>query len=74
MIGYAAIRRLRLIDFLVDHYGTVQRSALMDYYGISRPQASADIKKYMELAPGNMNYDKSAKAYVKCDSFSRVWK
>ena len=72
-MSYAQTQRLRLIDFLVDHYGTVRRTAVMDYFGVSQPQASADIKRYIELAPANIAYDKSAKAYVKSAAFQRVW-
>ena len=70
---YAEEQRLRFIDFLLDHYGFVRRSAVMDFFCVSQPQASADIKRYMEVAPGNIEYDKSRKAYVKTESFCRVW-
>lgn len=72
-MNYAEKQRLRLIDFLLDRYGTVRRSAIMDYYGVSQPQASADIKKYIELAPANIEYNKSLKTYVKTKTFKRVW-
>jgi hypothetical protein len=72
-MSYAETQRLRLIEFLVDHYGTVRRSAVMDYFGVSQPQASADLKRYMELAPKNLVYDTSKKAYVRSVGFARVW-
>ena len=72
-MSYGETQRLRLIDFLVDHYGTVRRLAVMDYFGVSQPQASADLKRYMELAPNNIKYDSSVKAYVKTEAFVRVW-
>lgn len=71
--NYAVEQRLRLIDFLLFQYGTINRSALMDYFGISTPQAAADFKLYMELAPWNMVYDKSAKMYRKSDQFARYY-
>lgn len=73
MMSYAETQRLRLIDFLVDHYGMIRRSAIMDFWGVSQPQASADIKRYIELAPANIEYDSSVKAYVKTQAFERVW-
>lgn len=73
-MNYAETQRLRLIDFLVDHYGSVRRSAVMDFWGVSQPQASADLKRYMNLSPSNIKYDPSAKAYVKTETFKRVWK
>lgn len=72
-LKYAVEQRLRFIDFLVAHYGTLNRGALMDYFGISMPQASNDIQEYMKLAPANISYDLSAKAYVRAAGFVRIW-
>lgn len=72
-LNWAQIQRLRLIDVLLDHCGYVNRIVLMDYYGISQPQASTDIKYYTKIAPNNIRYDSSRKAYVKTDTFERVW-
>ena len=65
--------RLRFIDFLLDHYGSFNRSAICDYFGLSVPQASLDIAAYIEAAPGNLEYDKSGKAYRATAGFERVW-
>jgi hypothetical protein len=67
------LKRLRLIDFLLHHYGTLNRQALMDYFSISMPQASLDIRAYLSLAPGNAVYDKSAKTYRRATGYERVW-
>lgn len=72
-LQYAVEQRLRMIDFLVAHYGTVNRSALEDYYGISTPQASLDLKRYMEMAPNNIRYDGSQKTYICKPTFQRIW-
>jgi len=72
-ITYAVEQRLRFIDFLLHQYGSVNRSAIMDYYGVSMPQASNDLKQYMELAPANMRYHGSRKCYVKTLQFKRHW-
>lgn len=69
---YAVEQRLRLIDFLLHHYGRLNRAALMDYFGISQPQAAIDIKKYLEQAVG-VCYDASTKAYVTTSGFTRVF-
>ena len=71
--NYAIEQRLRLVDFLLCHYGTLNRSALEDYFGISTPQASLDIRLYLQRAPNNATYDKTRKAYVRSSSFQRVW-
>lgn len=64
---------MHFIDVMLMNYGLLNRAALMDYFGISVPQASADIKAYLAAAPGNMAYDQSAKAYRVCDTF-QPWK
>lgn len=72
-MGYALTQRLRLIDFLLSEYGRVNRSAVMDYFGVSMPQASSDFRDYMAHAPGNMRYDGSAKTYARTETFKRAF-
>lgn len=57
-------RRLAFIDFLLYWDGKVNRSDLVDFFGISVPQASGDLTQYQEQAEGNAVYNKSEKAYV----------
>ena len=70
---YAVEQRLRLIDFLLAQYGHVNRSALVDYFGVSLPQASMDIQAYRKLAPTNTAYCLTQKAYLRTDRFERVY-
>ena len=62
-------RRLEFIEFKLTWQRTLNRSELMDYFSISPQQASADIALYQSLAPGNMEYDRSAKCYVASASY-----
>lgn len=73
-LKYAVEQRLRFIDFLVVHYGSVNRGALVDYFGISMPCASNDIQEYIRLAPNNLVYELKAKTYKRAANFKRVWK
>jgi len=70
---YAIEQRLRFIDFLLYQYGEVNRSALMDFYGISTPQATKDFKEYARIAPDNARYCTSKKAYLRNPEFVRVF-
>lgn len=72
-LRYAVEQRLRFIDFLIAHYGSINRGALVDYFGISTPCASLDIGEYIKRAPANIVYDKNAKTYVRAASFKRIW-
>lgn len=56
-------RRLSFIEFRLSWEGRLNRSDLVDYFGISVPQASLDLAKYQELAPENVEYDRKAKTY-----------
>jgi WYL domain len=62
-------RRLEFIDFRLFWDGRINRGDLIDLFGISIPQASADLSQYQELAKGNIVYDKQLKTYVAGKSF-----
>lgn len=72
-IPYAVMQRLRFIDFLMAHYGEINRSAVVNYFGVSHPTASNDFKLYMNLAPNNMAYDAQLKSYRRSPLFKQVW-
>lgn len=65
------LERLRFIDFTLDHFGMIRRAHLIDYFGISLPQATNDLSQYQTIAPANMVYDVSARAYKKTAAFVR---
>lgn len=62
-------RRLEFIDYRLQWEGQLNRSDLIDVFGISVPQASLDLARYMEFAPKNMRYDRSARAYLVGERF-----
>ncbi len=62
-------RRLQFIDFRLRWEGRLNRSDLTEFFGISVPQASLDISKYLELRPANAFYDKSSRVYVAGSAF-----
>ena len=65
--------RLRFIDCMLQHYGSLNRSVLEDYWGLSTPQVSIDIREYTKAAPLNLVYDKSRKTYVRTSEFKRAF-
>jgi len=56
-------RRLEFIEFRLLWEGKINRAELADFFGISIQQASLDFAKYMIVAEGNMEYDRSEKVY-----------
>ncbi|USX27254.1 WYL domain-containing protein [Oxalobacteraceae bacterium OTU3CINTB1] len=45
----------------------------MQFFGISTPQASLDLAKYIELAPENLHYDRTTRMYLAKSGFSRAF-
>ncbi|WP_298842906.1 WYL domain-containing protein [uncultured Roseobacter sp.] len=62
-------QRLEFIEFRLFWEGHVNRSDLMDQFGLSVNQASADLNRYIGFASENMIYDKSARTYVRGNDF-----
>lgn len=70
-VNYAVEQRLRMIEFLVDHFDHISRSHLQDFFGIGEACASRDIKHYNELAPHNLLYNEHSRRWIKADTFKR---
>ena len=66
-------RRLEFVEFRLFWEGRINRADLMRAFGVSVNQASADLNRYLRLAPENMIYDKSAKSYVPGPAFSPLF-
>lgn len=64
--------RLQFIEFRLYWEGRINRGDLVEHFEISIPQASLDLGSYLELAPGNMDYDKQRKAYFATSAFKPV--
>lgn len=62
-------RRLEFIEFRLYWEGGINRGELTSFFGVSVPQASKDLSQYQEIAPGNMEYDKSEKRYFATAKF-----
>ncbi len=66
-------RRREFIDFRLQWERRINRAELVEFFGISRQQASADLANYAVLAPDNLEYDKSAKVYRATVEFKPVF-
>jgi len=71
-MNYAVQQRVRMIDFLLAEYGYVNRSSIMNFFGIGPATATRDFKEYKRLRPSNMIYDENKKAYYKTQEFKRI--
>lgn len=66
-------KRLEFIDYRLRWDGRLNRGDLSDFFGISTPQASLDIGRYLEMAPQNAFYDRSERSYVATEGFQPVF-
>jgi predicted DNA-binding transcriptional regulator YafY len=62
-------RRLEFIEFRLFWEGGVNRSDIVDEFGVSVPQASKDLTLYQGHAPDNILYDRSQKRYFASEKF-----
>lgn len=69
----ALLLRLQFIDCMLGNYGTINRNVIEDFFALSTPQASADMGLYLEAAPDNAVYDRSARTYRRTESFKRLF-
>ena len=70
---HEVLLRLRAIELLAYWEGRLVTNKLIAWFGVSRQQASADIKRYMaNHNPDSLIHDPSVKAYVTKPGFSPV--
>lgn len=69
-VKWSQERRLQFIDFRLQWEGRINRRDVTEFFKISVPQASADISRYSELAPQNLQYDNSSRTYIATSGFS----
>lgn len=65
-------QRIEFIENRLFWEGKISRRDLTEYFNISIPQATKDIKAYAEIAPNNIFYDSRAKQYVSPPEFNPV--
>lgn len=68
-IRWGVEQRLEFIEFRLFWDGELNRSDITERFGVSVPQASADVSLYKERAPENIRYDGSKKRYFATDGF-----
>lgn len=66
-------RRLEFIDYRLCWSGHINRSDLVTFFGISIPQSSLDLSRYIEMAPNNLEYDRHTKVYIKTSKYKPLY-
>lgn len=62
-------QRYQFIEFRLFWSGHINRSDLLEVFGISKQQASNDLASYIEGRKSNLTYDKSLRTYVRGKNF-----
>ena len=62
-------QRLEFIEFRAFWEGGVRRVDITERFGVSVPQASADLSLYQRISPQNLRYNTSEKRYVPAPEF-----
>lgn len=65
--------RLAFVELRVRFIGEIRRQDLVSRFAIQSAAATRDLALYKELAPGNIDYDATAKAYVLGEDFRPVF-
>ena len=71
-MSWSIERRLEFIEMKLFWEGRFNRSALIEQFKVSVPQASADIRRYLERRPGVMAYDPVSRGYLPTETFEPV--
>lgn len=66
-------KRLEFLETRLLWEEKISRGDLVDFFDISTPQATKDLKLYQEKAPSNLYYDKSMKQYVAAEGIDPVF-
>lgn len=58
-------QRIEWIGETVEIFGFIKRCHIKRKFGVSTAQASMDLRKFQELHPDDIEYDRSKKMYVR---------
>lgn len=68
-VNWSVDRRYEFIEFRLYWQGNINRSDLMEAFGISVQQASKDLTNYIEGRKSNLTYDKRLRTYLRGKNF-----
>jgi predicted DNA-binding transcriptional regulator YafY len=71
--SHSQLERLAYLEMRVYFVGDLRRGDLENRFGIKPAAATRDLNAYRALAPGNLEYDTSAKTYVPAGGFQPVF-
>jgi len=66
-------KRMEFIEFRLLWEGGINRSDIVEQFGVSAPQASNDLSQYKDAAPDNIEYDLSVKRYFASAKFKPLF-
>lgn len=72
-LSWSQERRLKFVDFRLRWEGRINRNDLAEFFDISMPQATSDLARYQDVAPDNLEYDRSTKAYLRTPAYQPLF-
>jgi hypothetical protein len=72
--GVQKAERMVFIDFQLRFTGTIKRSDITDQFGVADSAASKEIAEYKNLAPGNVEYDRTLRSNAIIDTYRPLFK
>ena len=69
----AQVERLLFIDFKLYFLGRVNRTQIVERFGIKEAAGSRDLTLYKTLAPNNLDYSTTKRAYFKTNKFIQLF-
>ena len=69
-VRWSVAQRFAFLEQRLYWVGRVNKSDLVERFGISVPHASTDVAHYEQLAPGNMAYDHKERAFLATPDFA----
>ena len=69
-VRWGVQRRMEFVDFRLFWNGHFNRADIVETFGISTAQASADIAQYERAAPSNLAYDRTRRVYRRSPEYA----
>tara|TARA_R110002167_G_scaffold49026_3_gene143953 strand:+ start:4005 stop:4925 length:921 start_codon:yes stop_codon:yes gene_type:complete len=71
--GVQKAERMVFIDFRLRFTGTIKRSDITEQFGVADSAASKEIAEYKNLAPGNVEYDRTLRSNAIIDTYQPLF-
>lgn len=72
-LRFDRILRFEVLEFRIFWEGSVNRKDLTEFFDVSNPLIALDFREYQKVAPDNIEYNSSKRAYEPSEKFSPIF-